>query len=311
MAKVEGYGGAEHSFWKNMVKHRAHIVLALPAFLIMFFILYVPMVGLVVAFKNYTYSGGIFGSEWVGLDNFKFLIASKNTFITMTKNTVFYYLVFTSIGTFLNIVLAIAIDQCVFKKSAKTMQTIMIIPVFISYAAVTFIVDAYINGSLGLINRAFGSDTRFYSEPSYWPIILTIVKIWNSVGYGSVLYMSVLAGIDTGLYEAAQIDGANKWKQIWHITLPELFPMITVMLLLSVGGIMKSDTGLFYQVTRNSGQLYQTTQVIDSYVLNQITRNSNFGYTSAATLFQSVVGLIMMLVSNGIVRKLAPENALF
>jgi multiple sugar transport system permease protein/putative aldouronate transport system permease protein len=219
--------------------------------------------------------------------------------------------VFTSIGTFLNIVLAIAIDQCVFKKSAKTMQTIMIIPVFISYAAVTFIVDAYINGSLGLINRVFGSSTRFYSEPSYWPVILTIVKIWNSVGYGSVLYMSVLAGIDTGLYEAAQIDGANKWKQIWHITLPELFPMITVMLLLSVGGIMKSDTGLFYQVTRNSGQLYQTTQVIDSYVLNQITRNSNFGYTSAATLFQSVVGLIMMLVSNGIVRKLAPENALF
>ncbi|MBO4509967.1 MAG: sugar ABC transporter permease, partial [Lachnospiraceae bacterium] len=228
-----------------------------------------------------------------------------------TKNTIFYYLVFTAIGTFLNIVLAIAIDQCVFKKSAKTMQTIMIIPVFISYAAVTFIVDAYINGSLGLINRVLGTSTSFYREAKYWPTILTIVKIWNSVGYGSVLYMSVLAGIDTGLYEAAQIDGANKWKQIWHITLPELFPMITVMLLLSVGGIMKSDTGLFYQVTRNSGQLYSTTQVIDSYVLNQITRNSNFGYTSAATLFQSVVGLVMMLISNGIVRKLAPENALF
>jgi multiple sugar transport system permease protein/putative aldouronate transport system permease protein len=123
--------------------------------------------------------------------------------------------------------------------------------------------------------------------------------------------MSVLAGIDTGLYEAAQIDGANKWKQIWHITLPELFPMITVMLLLSVGGIMKSDTGLFYQVTRHSGQLFKTTEVIDSYVLGQLTRSSNFGFTSAATLFQSVVGLIMMLVANGLVRKLAPENALF
>jgi multiple sugar transport system permease protein/putative aldouronate transport system permease protein len=123
--------------------------------------------------------------------------------------------------------------------------------------------------------------------------------------------MSVLAGIDSELYEAADIDGANKWQSIWHITLPSLVPMVTVMLLLSVGSVMKSDTGLFYQVTRNSGQLYQTTQVIDSYVLNQITRNSNFGYTSAATLFQSVVGLLMMLVSNGIVRKLAPENALF
>lgn len=311
MAKAKGYGGAEHSFWKNMVRHRAHIVLALPAFLVMLFILYVPMVGLIIAFKNYTYSGGIFGSEWVGFKNFEFLIASKNTFVTMTKNTVLYYLLFTSIGTFLNIVLAIAIDQCVFKKSAKTMQTIMIIPVFISYAAVTFIVDAYLNGNMGLINKLTGSNTSYYTEASYWPTILTIVKVWNSVGYGSVLYMSVLAGIDTGLYEAAQIDGANKWKQIWHITLPELFPMITVMLLLSVGGIMKSDTGLFYQVTRHSGQLFKTTEVIDSYVLGQLTRSSNFGFTSAATLFQSVVGLIMMLVANGLVRKLAPENALF
>ena len=311
MAKAKEYGGAEHSFWKNMVRHRAHIVLALPAFLVMLFILYVPMVGLIIAFKDYTYSGGIFGSEWVGFKNFEFLIASKNLFVTMTRNTVLYYLLFTTIGTFLNIVLAIAIDQCVFKKSAKTMQTIMIIPVFISYAAVTFIVDAYLNGSRGLINKTFGTSTSFYTEPSYWPTILTIVKIWNSVGYGSVLYMSVLAGIDTGLYEAAQIDGANKWKQIWHITLPELFPMITVMLLLSVGGIMKSDTGLFYQVTRHSGQLFKTTETIDSYVLGQLGKTSNFGFISASTLFQSVVGLVMMLVANGLVRKLAPENALF
>ena len=303
--------GKNGSFWQNMVRHRAHIVLALPAFLIMFFILYVPMVGLIVAFKNYSYSGGIFGSEWAGLDNFKFLLASKDTFVNMTLNTLFYYLIFTGIGTFLNIVLAIAIDQCVFKKSAKVMQTVMIIPVFISYAAVTFIVDAFISTNTGILNKTFGMNVGFYSQPSYWPYILTIVKIWNSVGYGSVLYMSVLAGIDTGLYEAAQIDGANKWKQIWHITLPELFPMITVMLLLSVGNIMKSDTGLFYQVTRNSGILYPKTQVIDSYVLNSIMKNSNFGYTAAATLFQSVVGLVMMLVANGCVRKLAPENALF
>ena len=303
--------GKNGSFWQNMVRHRAHIILALPAFLIMFFILYVPMVGLIVAFKNYSYSGGIFGSDWAGFDNFKFLLASKDTFVNMTLNTLFYYFVFTALGTFLNIVLAIAIDQCVFKKSAKTMQTIMIIPVFISYAAVTFIVDAFISTNTGILNKAFGMNTRFYSTKEYWPTILTIVKMWNSVGYGSVLYMSVLAGIDTGLYEAAQIDGAGKWKQIWHITLPELFPMITVMLLLSVGGIMRSDTGLFYQVTRNTGILYEKTQVIDSYVLNSITKSSNFGYTAAATLFQSVVGLLMMLFANGCVRKLAPENALF
>ena len=311
MAKAKDCGGKEHSFWNNLVRHRAHIVLALPAFLIMFFILYVPMIGLILAFKNYTYTGGIFGSDWVGLDNFKFLMASKDTFVNMTKNTIMYYFIFTALGTFLNIVLAIAIDQCVFKKSAKTMQTIMIIPVFISYAAVTFIVDAFINSGQGLINKTFDTHIRFYYKADYWPVILTIVKMWNSVGYGSVLYMSVLAGIDTGLYEAAQIDGANKWKQIWHITLPELFPMITVMLLLSVGGIMRSDTGLFYQVTRNTGILYSKTQVIDSYVLTSIRSSSNFGYTAAATLFQSVVGLLMMLVANGLVRKLAPENALF
>ncbi len=299
------------SFLENTWKHRAHVVMALPVFLILFFIMYVPMAGLVMAFKNYDFSKGIFGSPWCGLDNFKFLLASKDTFWTMTKNTLIYYVIFTALGTFLNVVLAIAIDQFVFKKAAKAMQTIMIIPVFISYAAVQFIVYAFISTDTGILNNTFGVSTRFYSSPALWPIILTIVKIWNSVGYGSVLYMSVLSGIDTELYEAAQIDGANKWKQIIHITLPALVPMITVMLLLSVGGIMKSDTGLFYQVTRNSGVLYPTTQVIDSYVLNAIFKSSNFGFTAATSFFQSVVGLLMMLFANGMVRKIAPDNALF
>lgn len=299
------------SFLENTWKHRAHVIMALPVFLVLFFIMYVPMAGLVMAFKNFDYTKGIWGSPWCGLDNFKFLVASKNTFVNMTKNTIMYYIIFTVLGTFLNVVLAIAIDQFVFKRVAKVMQTIMIIPVFISYAAVQFIVYAFISTDTGILNHTFGLTTRFYSTASMWPAILTIVKIWNSVGYGSVLYMSVLAGIDTELYEAAQIDGANKWKQIWHITLPSLIPMITVMLLLSVGGVMRSDTGLFYQVTRNSGVLYSTTQVIDSYVLNAIYKSSNFGFTAATSFFQSVVGLVMMLVANFSVRKIAPENALF
>ena len=299
------------SFLENTWKHRAHVIMALPVFLILFFIMYVPMAGLVMAFKNYDFSKGIWGSPWCGLDNFKFLLASKSTFVNMTKNTLMYYVIFTALGTFLNVVLAIAIDQFLFKRVAKVMQTIMIIPVFISYAAVQFIVYAFISTDTGILNNTLGMSTRFYSTASLWPLILTIVKIWNSVGYGSVLYMSVLAGIDTELYEAAQIDGANKWKQIWHITLPSLIPMVTVMLLLSVGGIMRSDTGLFYQVTRNSGVLYSTTQVIDSYVLNAIFKNSNFGFTAATSFFQSIVGLLMMLFANGMVRKIAPENALF
>lgn len=301
-------------FLKNTWKHRAHVVLALPVFLVLFFIMYVPMAGLVLAFKDYDFTLGIFRSPWAGnhgFANFEFLIASKDLFVRMTKNTILYYLLFTSVGTFLNVSLAIAIDQFLVKKMAKTMQTLMIIPVFISYAAVQFIVYAFISSDTGIINNVLGTSTRFYSTASMWPWILLVVKIWKDTGYGSVLYMSVLAGIDSELYEAAEIDGANRWRRIWHITLPSLIPMITVMLLLSVGNVMRSDTGLFYQVTRNNGSLYSTTQVIDSYVLNSIMKSSNFGYTGAASLFQSVIGLLLMLFANWMVRKIEPDNALF
>jgi multiple sugar transport system permease protein/putative aldouronate transport system permease protein len=169
----------------------------------------------------------------------------------------------------------------------------------------------YLTTRTGILNNLLGGNIPFYRDAKYWPYILTVVKMWNGVGYGSVLYMSVLAGIDTSLYEAARIDGANKWQEIRHITLPSLIPMLTVMLLLSVGGIMHSDTGLFYQVTRNTGMLYDTTQVIDSYVLNAIMKNSNFGFTAATTFFQSVVGLLLMLFANFMVNRISPENALF
>ncbi|MBO6008582.1 MAG: sugar ABC transporter permease, partial [Lachnospiraceae bacterium] len=270
-------------FLRNTWKHRAHVVLALPAFLVLFFIMYVPMTGLILAFKRFDSRLGIYGSPFCGLDNFKFLIASKAQFINFTSNTLIYYVIFTVLGTFLNVALAIAIDQCIFKKTTKVMQTLMIIPVFISYAAVQFIVYAFISKDTGMINNLFGTNTSYYMNASYWMVILTITKIWKDTGYGSVLYMSVLAGIDTELYEAAEIDGANRWKKIWHITLPSLIPMITVMLLLSVGSIMKSDTGLFYQVTRDTGVLYDTTQVIDSFVLHSILKNSNFGFTAATS----------------------------
>ncbi|MCR5823555.1 MAG: ABC transporter permease subunit [Lachnospiraceae bacterium] len=295
----------------NTRKHLPFVIFALPAFLILFFIMYVPMGGIVMAFQDFKPMKGFFESEFVGLDNFKFLFASKSTFFRMTRNTLIYYFIFTAVGTFLNIVLAIALDQFVFKKAGRLMQTMMIVPIFISFAAVQFIVYAFIASDNGLINKLLGTSISFYSEPKYWYVILTIVKIWNSVGYGSVLYMSVLAGIDTALYEAARIDGANKWQQIVHITIPSLVPMITVMLLLSVGNIMRSDTGLFFQVTRDSGALFDATQVIDSYVLRAILSTPEYGFTAAASLFQSVVGLVMMLLANGAVRKISPENSLF
>jgi multiple sugar transport system permease protein/putative aldouronate transport system permease protein len=272
------------------------------------------MAGLSLAFKELDYAKGIWQSPFVGLDNFEFLLASGHTFARMTRNTLLYYSIFTIVGTSFSIALAIGIDQFVFKRIGKAFQSIMIIPVFISFAAVQFIVYAFLtnNGMInGMIDFFGGDPVRWYMQAKYWPLILTIVRIWNTVGYGSVLYMSVLAGIDQSMYEAAQIDGANKRQQIARITLPCLVPMITIMLLLGVGNIMRSDTGLFYQVTRNSGILYETTQVIDSYVLNAILNTPDYGYTAATTFYQSAVGLILILVANGIVRKAAPQNALF
>lgn len=301
-------------FLHNTWKHRAHVLMCIPVILILFFFNYVPMAGLSLAFKRFDYNKGIWGSPFVKFENFKFLMASGKTFTRMTLNTLKYYLIFLILGTSLNIALAIAIDQFVFKRLGKAMQSIMIIPVFISYAAVQFIVYAFLsnNGMVNNVIQFFGGEPiRWYINPKYWTAILTIVKMWNGVGYGSVLFMSVLAGIDQELYEAAKIDGANKRQQIMHITLPSLVPMTTIIILLSVGGIMRSDTGLFYQVTRNSGILYPTTQVIDSYVLNSMLTTSSYGFSAAATFYQSVVGLILILLANYTVRKIEPDNALF
>ena len=292
-------------------RFRALILMALPGVLILFFFDYMMMGGLVLAFKNYDYRLGIWSSPWCGIENFRFLITSRSTFFTITRNTLMYYVIFTVTGMILEISLAIAMDQLVFKRIGKVMQSIFVIPVFISFTAVQFIVYAFLSTDMGMINHLFGVSVRWYLEAKYWPVILTIVKLWSGTGYGAVLFMSVLAGIDPGLYEAAQMDGAGKWQQIWHITLPLLKPMVTIMLLLSVGGVLHSDTGLFYQVTRNSGSLYDTTQVLDSYILNAVFHNADFGFTAAASFFQSVVGTMLILLANMAVRRINPDDSLF
>lgn len=292
-------------------RFRALILMALPGVLILFFFDYMVMGGLVLAFKKFDYRLGIWSSPWCGIENFRFLIASRSTFFTITRNTLMYYVIFTVTGMILEISLAIAMDQLVFKRTGKVMQSIFVIPVFISFTAVQFIVYAFLSTDMGMINHLFGVSVRWYLEAKYWPVILTIVKLWSGTGYGAVLFMSVLAGIDPGLYEAAQMDGAGKWQQIWHITLPLLKPMVTIMLLLSVGGVLHSDTGLFYQVTRNSGSLYDTTQVLDSYILNAVFHNADFGFTAAASFFQSVVGTMLILLANMAVRRINPDDSLF
>lgn len=302
--------------WKNICQNKALLLMALPGFVLIVMFAYVPMFGLVVAFKKFNYADGILGSPWVGFDNFKFLFSSADTTWRMIRNTVGYYLVFTVLGTIANVALAIGLNECRRKYFAKVSQTLMILPTFISWIAVTFIVKALLDGQNGMINHillSLGQDPiQWYTQPQYWPVILTIVNLWKNTGYGSVLYLSALAGMDQELFEAAELDGATKWQQIRYITLPMLTSMVSIMTLMSLGGIMTSNTGLFYQVTKNIGALYPTTQTIDAYVMNALmSGGSNFGMTSAVTFFQSVVGCVMVVGVNLIVRRIEPDNALF
>lgn len=300
---------------KNTWRHRTLFLMALPSVILLLLFNYVPMAGLVVAFKNFNYADGLFKSPWNGVENFRYLFMVGDTAWRLTRNTVGYYLIFTILGTAGNVAIAIGINEMLFKKTAKYFQTAMILPTFISYVAITFIVKAFLQNDIGIVNRLLAltgaEGIKFYQNAQYWPFILTVVKLWKSTGYGSVLYLSALAGFDQQIYEAASIDGASGWQKLWHVTIPMLTPTIVVMTLLGLGSIMHSDTGLFYQVTQNNGLLYPTTQVLDSYVMNALMKNTDYGLTSAATFYQSAVGLVMVLATNYLVRRASPEDALF
>ena len=300
---------------KNTWKHRTLFLMALPTVILLILFNYVPMAGLVVAFKDFNYADGLFKSPWNGVQNFRYLFMVGDTAWRLTRNTVGYYLIFTLLGTIGNVAIAIGINEMVHKRTAKYFQTAMILPTFISYIAITFIVEAFLKTDTGIVNRFLENigigGIKFYMKKEYWPTILTIVKLWKGMGYGSVLYLSALAGFDQQIYEAADIDGATSAQKIFRITIPMLVPTIIVMTLLGLGNIMHSDTGLFYQVTKNNALLYDTTQVLDSFVMNALTKNTNYGLTSAATFYQSVVGMVMVVVTNAIVRRKSPEDALY
>lgn len=301
---------------RNTRRNKALLIMALPAVVLLFMFSYMPMYALTVAFKSYNYQGGVFGSPWCGLDNFKFLLGSKSLTWRLLKNTIGYFIIFTALGTLCNVGLALLINECRGRMIAKTTHTIMIMPTFISWIAVSFIVKSFLNVNNGFINSmktALGQETfNWYMKPQYWPTILTLVTVWKNTGYGSIIYLSALAGMDPELFEAADLDGASRKQQIWYITLPMLKSLISIKLLLALGGIMHSNTGLFYKVTLNTGVLYSTTQTIDAYILNALnSTGTKFGMTAAATMFQSVIGAAMMLLVNGIVRKVSPDNALF
>ena len=284
-----------------------------PGLIYLFINNYMPMAGLVVAFKNYNVVDGIFGSPWAGLSNFTYLF---NDAWTITRNTLLYNIVFIIINLILGIAFAIFICD-IRSKACKTIyQSAILLPFLMSIVIVSYITFAFFSGDNGMLNKTilpfFGKEAiNWYSESKYWPVILVIVNTLKGVGYGCLIYISSISGIDPSFYEAAELDGASKWKQIRYITLPSIMPSVITLTLLNIGRIFYSDFGLFYQVTQNSGQLYDTTNVIDTYVYRALLQSGNIGMASAAGFYQSIVGFACVLLANVVVRKLSPENAMF
>jgi putative aldouronate transport system permease protein len=275
---------------------------------------YLPMLGIVIAFKDYRFDQGILGSRWIGFYNFKFLFSSAVA-ARITRNTVGYHFLFMITGMLASLTIALLMNEVQGKFRARFYQSAMFLPHFISYVIVAYFVFAFLNIDHGILNRVlarFGQEqTSWYSRPQYWPTILTSVQIWKGTGYGSILYLAVMLSISPEYYEAAKIDGATKWKQIWHITLPMLVPIITIQVLLSMGSMFRANFGLFYNVTMDRSSLYPATDVIDTFVFRSLVQAGDIGMSAAAGLYQSVVGFVLVLLSNWAVRRVDPDRALF
>ncbi len=273
---------------------------------------YFPLFGIFIAFKKIDYSVGILNSPWVGLENFKYLFSSSDAWV-MTRNTLLYNLAFIIFGNILAITVGIMLNELFSKTLQKFFQTSILLPQLISIIIVSYIVYAFLSNEAGLINKTFlaGKEINFYNTPVYWPFILVFIHLWKSVGYNAIIYLSAIVGINKSLYEAANVDGCSKWKQIRYITLPLLKPTVITLCILSVGRIFFSDFGLFYQVPMNSGALFPVTQTIDTYVYRGLLQLNNISMSSAANVYQSVVGFIVVITANMIVRRIDSENAMF
>jgi len=301
--------------WKTYIKYWPLMLLMLPGLIYLFINNYMPMLGMFIAFKNVNFTHGIWGSDWVGFKNFEYLFKTSDAFI-ITRNTILYNAVFIILGTILAILFAILLNEIRKKILSRFYQSIIVLPHLISYVVVGYLAYAAFSMESGFMNKSilplFGMDPiSWYTEPKYWPYILTIVNLWKSVGFSCIIYLASIISIDHEYYEAAKLDGASKWMQIRAITIPLITPVIVMLTLLSIGRIFYSDFGLFYQVPMNTGMLSDATSVIDTYVYRSLMVMGDIGMASAAGVYQSIVGFVLVLSANLIVRKVNRENALF
>lgn len=290
-------------------------LIALPGIIYLTINNYIPMAGLFVAFKDYKYNLGIFGSEWCGLKNFRFLFVSNDAWI-ITRNTLFYNVVFIAVGTVVALAVAVLLYELGQTLRAKFFQSALLFPHLISWIIAAYLFYALLNSSNGFLNKTvmpfLGLETfDWYAEKQYWSAILLLIYLWKHTGYTAIVYLAGISGISKDLYEAAELDGAGRLKQIFTITLPLLKPTIITMVLMAVGRIFYSDFGLFYQIPMSSGPLMSVTQTIDTYVYRALMTNGNFALSSAAGFFQSICGFALISLVNWIVRKVDPENALY
>lgn len=301
-------------FLYHLVKYRILLVMLLPAVIYFIIFSYIPMAGGVVAFKTFDYSKGIFGSPWAGFKNFKYLFASGKAWM-LTKNTFVYNISFICSALVLQVSCAVFLSEIRNKYTKKFFQSFLLLPYFISWVVVGLISYNLLNYEYGIVNRFlvfFGLEpVNFYTNPQYWKGILVFFNAWKGLGYGSVIYVAAISGMSQEMYEAAEIDGANIWQRVFHITLPNLKPTIITVFLLDVSRIFRGNFQMFYNLVGENGVLFKQTDVIDTYVFRALINSNELGMSSAAGLYQSVLCFVFIMLVNTIVKKIDPDSALF
>lgn len=304
----------KRNIFSRLIANKTLIFMIAPAVIYFFIFSYVPMLGIVLAFKEFRYDLGIFKSPWVGLDNFRFFFLAGDA-LRVTINTFSYNAVFIIVNNVLEIVAAILLAEAGKKLFRKVSQTFMLLPYFLSWVVIGAIAYNLFNFEHGAINTFLKwlnlNPLEFYVTPKYWKYILVTVSAWKSVGYGAIFYLAAITSVDRESYDAADIDGANLFQRIFHITLPAIRPTIIILVLLSIGGIFRGDFGLFYQLIGGNGLLYHSTDVIDTYAFRSLVVDNEIGMSAAIGFYQSILCFITILTANYLVRRIEKDHALF